>query len=221
MIKLAILDFDDTLCLTEEACFYIENQIAVEMGHSPMSRDVHKKNWGKPLDVAIQERIPGVDQKEFMNRIGKAIEMNVKNGKMDSIPTHNYKALDLVKKSGKRLAVLTSRTFGEMRHLLELKHPINDKIEKIYHKDNSKFIKPDPRAFDQILHDFNVSPAEAVYIGDAVTDAIASKEAGLHFVAVLESGLRSKKEFEDKKVDFFAPTFVDAISYVLNYKRIN
>ncbi len=28
MIKLVLIDFDDTLCLTEKACFRIENDVA-------------------------------------------------------------------------------------------------------------------------------------------------------------------------------------------------
>lgn len=46
MIKAVIFDFDDTICLTEELCFHLENRIAQEMGYKPMTHEAHKKNWG-------------------------------------------------------------------------------------------------------------------------------------------------------------------------------
>lgn len=214
MIKAVIIDFDDTLCMTEEACFVIENIVAQEMGFPPMTRDHHRMNWGKPLGEAIKERIPGIDAPEFMRRIAIYIEKHAGEGILDSVQEKNLKTLDEMIASGKKLAILTSRTYGEVKHLLEEQHPLNKRMEKIYHKDNSDFLKPDPRVFDKILAELAVAPSEAVYIGDAVTDAIAAKEAGLHFIAVMESGLRTKEDFSGKPVDFFANSFTEVVSCV-------
>ncbi|MGB4759594.1 MAG: hypothetical protein WBP26_06080 [Candidatus Saccharimonadales bacterium] len=65
MIKAVIIDFDDTLCLTEEACFNLENETLQRMGRKPMSRDIHKNTWGQPLYDAIRLRSPGVDADKF------------------------------------------------------------------------------------------------------------------------------------------------------------
>ena len=116
---------------------------------------------------------------------------------------------------GKRLAILTSRSLSEMRHLLHESHPINQKIEKIYHQENSEYLKPDPRVFNQVIDYFDVLPSECVYIGDTVSDAAAAKGAGTHFIAVLESGLKRKKDFDGQNVDFFADKFPDILKYVL------
>jgi phosphoglycolate phosphatase len=215
MIKVVIIDFDDTLCLTEEACFHLENAVAEEMGFQPMSREVHKANWGQPLDIAIPVRVPGIDVPHFMEKLSVRLEQYVHEGKVDSIQDKNLEALDELLASGRRLAILTSRTYGEAKHLLDTNHPLNQRMEKIYHKDNSDFHKPDPRVFDKILADFEVAPHEAVYVGDAVTDAIAAKEAGLHFIAVLESGLRTPDDFSGKCVDLFVNSFTDVVPYLL------
>jgi phosphoglycolate phosphatase-like HAD superfamily hydrolase len=58
---------------------------------------------------------------------------------------------------------------------------------------------------------------ECVYVGDAVTDAIAANGAGMHFIAVLESGLRQKEDFKKVRVDFFAKKFSDTVSYLKRY----
>jgi phosphoglycolate phosphatase len=216
MIKIVILDFDDTLCLTEEACFKIENEIAAEMGFSPMNRYTHQKNWGLPIRKAIAERIPGINVDEFIKRQEKVVADYSKNGKLDAITEINLKTLDELKKNGKKIAILTSRSLPEVRHLLHKAHPLNNRIEKIYHKDNSKYLKPDSRVFDQILHHFNVRPEECVYVGDNISDAIASKGAGLYFIAVLENGLLTKEDFKDKRVDFFADNFSNIADYILD-----
>lgn len=72
MIKLVALDFDDTLAMTEEATFQMENETARRMGYPPMTREAHKKNWGKPLEEAIVERFPGINPEEFMRKLYEA-----------------------------------------------------------------------------------------------------------------------------------------------------
>ncbi len=216
MIKLVLLDFDDTLCLTEETAFVVENEVAKAMGHAPMTRAAHQKNWGDLLEIAITERIPGIDAKEFMSKLGGYIKRFIENGTLDAIRTENIRTLQTLRAKGKRVAILTSRSLPEITHLMLPSHPLSAHIEQFYHKDNSRHLKPDPRTFEQALIDFAVLPDEAVYVGDAVTDAVAAKGAGLHFIAVLESGLRKRAEFEDEKVDFFAPKFTDIATYILH-----
>lgn len=65
MIDVVVLDLDDTLCLTEEACFEMENEILRKMGRAEMARDIHISTWGKPLYEAILLRSPGVDLERF------------------------------------------------------------------------------------------------------------------------------------------------------------
>lgn len=215
MIKLVILDFDDTLALTEESFFHIENHIAEKLGFLPMTREAHQKNWGKPVKEAIVERIPGVDPEMFMKLHKELLPKFVAEMKADVVSQRNIDTLKKIKDNGKHLAILTSRTFHEAIHLLDENHHINKWIEKIYHSDNLKYLKPDPRVFNEALSEFQVKPQEAVYVGDSISDGISSKGAGLHFIALLESGLRKKTDFESINVDFFANTFPDILNYVI------
>ncbi len=215
MIKVVIFDFDDTLCLTEEACFNFENEIAKNMGFPPMTRSVHQKSWGIPLVEAIVERIPGIDVDEFMKRQKKSFSNYMLEGNFDKVSEENLKVLDKLKKAGKKLAILTNRDFSDVRHLLHEKHPLSSKIEAFYHKDNVDYIKPDPRVFNNVLYKFDVTPRDCAYVGDALGDCIAAKGAGMHFIAVLESGIRTRKYFADHEVDFFADKFVDIVDYIL------
>jgi len=214
MIKLVIIDFDDTLSLTEGAFFDIENQIAKEMGFPAMVQEAHQKNWGVPIRKAITQRIPGIDPDIFLKKLIESLPGFVAAGKVDTINGRNVETLDLLKKEGKCLAILTSRTEQESKHLLDENHHINKWVEKIYHADNLNYLKPDPRAFAQCLADFSVGPKEAIYIGDSILDGLSAKGAGLHFIALLESGLRSKEDFKSVSVDFFANTFPEITNYI-------
>jgi beta-phosphoglucomutase-like phosphatase (HAD superfamily) len=49
MIKAVILDLDDTVCLTEEACWNLENETLAAIGRAPIPRELHKATWGKKM----------------------------------------------------------------------------------------------------------------------------------------------------------------------------
>lgn len=209
MITTVVIDFDDTLCLTEAACFELENETLTRIGREPMSRDIHIATWGKPLFEAILERSPGVDVEEFKRAYHPIIQEYTESGKLDAIPAQNFVALDTLTEQGYNLMILTSRTLVEVTHLLEPDHGLTSRIKKFYHKDNTQFHKPDPRVFDELLQENDLTPNECVYVGDSLSDAVATKSAGMHFVACLESGLREKQDFNEHNVDEFINTFAE------------
>lgn len=214
MIQAVIIDFDDTLCLTEAACFAMENATLAALGREAMPRDIHINTWGQPLFDAITIRSPGVDVVAFKETYQSVIAEYVGSGKLDSIPPENYEALDKLIVMGKTLFVLTSRTHSELEHMLEPDHLLASRIEAFYYKDNTQFHKPDPRVFDELLAAHNLAPQDCVYVGDSVSDAIASKRAGLHFIASLESGLRQQSDFEGEQVDGFIDYFPEVVTAV-------
>ena len=219
MIKAVILDFDDTLCLTEEACFSMENEALQSMGRPVMPREVHKANWGKPLFVAIQERSPGIDIDAFRQAYEPINIRYAAEGLLDKIPEENYEVMDELITMGKQLVVLTSREHGELKHLLEPDHLLASRVATFYYKDNMQFHKPDPRAFAHIEHEHGWKPEECVYVGDSVSDAMAANGAGLRLIISLQSGLRDRGEFADYQVDKFIGMFPEIVSAVQSLDR--
>lgn len=217
MLKLVLLDFDDTLCLSEESCFHFENKIAQSMGFSPMSRTIHQITWGQNLKDAILERIPGIDNEEFMRRFEASVPQAIQDGLFDSVPERNLEVLDKLKQAEKKIAILTSRSLGEVEHLLHQKHPLHRRVDAFYHSDNVEHLKPDPRVFNNALYQFNVLPRECIYIGDSPSDAVAAKGADMHFIAVLESGLRTKEDFSQQEIDLYVDKFTDILPYILSH----
>lgn len=216
MIKLVLLDFDDTLCLSEESCFHFENDIAKTMGFAPMSRDIHRTTWGQHLQESIIERIPGIDANEFMQRFEKQVPQAIAQGRFDSVPKENLEILEKIKEEGKKIVIITSRSLIEVKAIMDSSHPLSSRIDKFYHRDNLDHMKPDPRVFNKALYEFDVMPIESVYVGDTLKDGFAAKNAGMDFIAVLESGLIPRYAFKNAniQVDYFAEKFTDILPYI-------
>lgn len=209
MIEAVIIDFDDTLCLTEEACYGLENETLRRLGREPMNRDIHRSTWGQPLYDAIQVRSPGVDADKFWEIMPTVHEEFIGNGQIDVVTEENLQTLDKLARLGKKLMILTSRTELEMKHLLAPSHHLADRIAHFYHKNNMAYHKPDPRAFEVIERDHGLKPEQCVYVGDSPSDAAAAKGARLHFVASLESGIRTEDDFSAYPVDGYIYRFTD------------
>lgn len=184
------------------------------MGREPMTRDIHLSTWGKPLFEVIKTRSPGVDVEAFKAAYHPVIAEYIRSGRLDAIPEANYEALDKLIAMGKLLMVLTSRTHGELKHMLEPDHLLASRVQAFYYRDVMEYHKPDPRAFDILLRDHNLKPESCAYVGDSLSDAAAAHSRGIHFIASLESGLRQREDFKPEQVDRFIyrfPEVVDAM----------
>jgi HAD superfamily hydrolase (TIGR01549 family) len=209
MVKAVVIDFDDTLCLTEAATFELENAALKLLGNKPQTRDIHKQTWGQPLFEIITTRSPGVDVPRFRELIQEMLPLWVAEGKIDTITPESIEILDQLLNDGKDLYILTSRTHSEVRHLLEPDNDLASRIKAFYYRDVMEFHKPDPRAFNEVLRDNSLAMTDCVYVGDSPSDAMAAKQAGLHFIASLESGVRTEKDFAALPVDKFISTFTE------------
>jgi phosphoglycolate phosphatase len=220
MIEAVIYDVDDTLCSTEAAAFELENHVLVQMGRIPMEREIHIETWGRPLEEAIALRSPGVDMDTFVALYSETVPQRVASGLLDVIPEASYQSLDRLKAAGKLGVIVTSRAQFELQHMLDAAHPLATRIADFYHKGNTAYHKPDPRVFDELFAKYDqLSPERCVYVGDSVTDAQAANEAGLLFVASLESGLRSREDFADYKVAAFIGRFAEIADTVFDIER--
>lgn len=195
--------------MTEESCFDLENETLARLGLQPMSRQIHKETWGQPLFEVIKQRSPGVDVKQFQTLLPEVHSEFIRNGRIDIVSEENLRTMDELAQIGKQLMILTSRTFVEVQHMLEPEHHISGRVAAYYHKDNTGYVKPDPRVFDVIERDHGLKPSECVYVGDSPSDAAASNGAGMVFIASLESGIRTREEFSAYNVAAFIQKFTD------------
>ncbi|MEV4756664.1 HAD hydrolase-like protein [Micromonospora sp. NPDC049559] len=214
MIRAVVIDVDDTLCLTEAVCFELENEVLARIGRPPMPRAVHLSTWGQPLLDAMPRRSPGVDLGDFATAYHVVLQEYVANGRLDVVASENLDALDRLALAGRSVMLLTSRTGAEVAHLLAPDHVLAGRLRAIYHRDNTRFGKPDGRAFDELLSAARLSPGQCVYVGDSPTDAQAANAAGVRFIACMQSGVRRRGDFGAYRVDAFVDAFPDVVEAV-------
>jgi HAD superfamily hydrolase (TIGR01662 family) len=207
MIKLILVDFDDTLCLSEAACFRVENEIAGKLGFAPMTRKVHQSNWGKPLKDAIVERIPGINADAFMALFAEVSRKYILEGTFDHVSEENLNVLRALRQKGYKVVVLTSRQHEEVEYLISDTSPLMPILDGFFYLERNKYKKPDPRVFLLPENTFNVPFSEMVYVGDAFMDVQWCRAAGVHFIASVESGLRTVEDFKKLGALWFISTF--------------
>ncbi|GAA0461560.1 hypothetical protein Ade02nite_16120 [Paractinoplanes deccanensis] len=195
------------MCLTEAASFELENEVLAQMGRPPMSRAVHLATWGELLLNAMPLRSPGLDLARFAELFPAAHQRYLAAGRLDVIPPENLRALDLLVEQGRTVLLLTSRAEAEVRHLLEPDHVLAGRVTGAYHQGNTRFRKPDPRAFDELLAETGFAPGQCVYVGDSPGDAVAAGGAGIRFIACLQSGVRRLADFDPRHVTAAVDTF--------------
>lgn len=214
MAKLLLFDIDGTLFINEGVCWLMENEVALSLGLSPAPRGAYRASWHQPTKRRRAINYPVANQKIFSDRFEEMFCERFKKKQMDALSGATIMTLEILKKRRNKLSVLTSRHFRDMVHLTGKDSQFGALFDGIYHSNNVKYGKPDPRVFDGPLRDFNTEPYEAVYVGDTVADGICAKQAGLGFVAVLAEGVSVRADFEGVAVDFFADKFEDILDYL-------
>ncbi|WP_308285545.1 HAD family hydrolase [Actinoplanes hulinensis] len=220
MIRAVIIDVDDTLCMTEAASFVLENEVLAAMGRPPMTRELHLATWGDPLLEAMPKRSPGLDLDVFGPLFQTTMERYVAEGRLDVIPEENLRALDALIEADRSVLLLTSRAESEVRHMLEPGHAVASRVSGAYHRGNTRYGKPDPRAFDELLAHTGLSPAQCVYVGDSPGDAVAAGGAGMAFIACMQSGVRRLEDFDDRHVTAAIDAFPEVVPVVERLSRI-
>jgi beta-phosphoglucomutase-like phosphatase (HAD superfamily) len=89
-----------------------------------------------------------------------------------------------------------------------------DKFLSIHGADTVPAPKPEPDGLYQICKELNVSPANAVYIGDSPTDALAADAAGMPSIGVTW-GSHSEESVRNSRFTYVATT-VDELEALLN-----
>ena len=203
MIKAVIFDFDDTLSMTSGSNNMLTNKALVAMGREPMSMEEHQKTVGDPLKVTLANHYPGLDLEEFMLHLNKERGAELAKGQIENVSPEGLNAMDELARQGKQLMIVSSRREEGFWNLMDRTHHLGSRISHFYHMGNNPYHKPDPRVFEIIEKEHGLKPSECVYVGDTLNDAAAATGAGLHFIASLESGILSQKDYADYKVDAF------------------
>ncbi len=218
-IKAVINDIDGNLTMTEEVCWRLENGIFQAMDVAPMTHELHMHTRGMKVGDAVEARSQGkADLEKFWQLYPGHYQQFIESGQFDITP-EVHTVLQEIRSMGLQHFVLSSRNYVEMKHFLDATNPLSVLVDAFYYQDNMQYHKPDPRAFAHIEEEHGLKPAECVYVGDQPGDAAAAKGAGLHFIANLEEGLRTREDFADYPVDAFINRFTELPEAIMELER--
>ena len=89
-----------------------------------------------------------------------------------------------LKKKGKIIGIVTNREYENVMNMISKDQRMQGVVSSIITCDKVKFLKPDPEPIKKCLEELHLEPSEAVYIGDAKNDMVASERANVDFICV-------------------------------------
>lgn len=193
-IKAVLFDHDDTLIGTIASRWAQHKYIARTFYHKELSDAEIIKHWGKPFPELICELYDTDNVQEALAH-NQASRDNYSEPLFEGV----IPMLQKLKDTGRLTGIVTAASRSDFEQDLDRLHIPRDLIDYTQTADDTSYHKPDPRVFTPVLSWLkarDISPSEAMYIGDGLHDMKAALGAGFNFIGV-ETGLVTAKEFQD------------------------
>lgn len=214
----AIIDLDGTMLHTAPDFHVAINRMRAELDLPSLEMATVTDLVGKGTENLIQ-RVLGIDLpvEEVGSRFAKALASYQRhyaeiNGKYVTMYPGVREGLDALQAKGLHLACVTNKPMAFTIPLLE-KVDLRRYFEVIYGGDSLPKKKPDPYPFLQVCQDFEISPSQAVAVGDSSNDARAARAAGCHVLNV-PYGYNHGQPIQEVDSDGIVSTLLDAANLI-------
>ena len=187
-----VFDMDDTLIKTFEIKLRQHKHFARECYGFDLAEDEFRKYWGQPFHIFLEGLYGHVDDVE------RAHSEYIKLSHLFPVELQEdtLSVLDGLHGAGKKLGIVTA-TAREvaLRDLTPVGFPFG-RLHKLQTSDDTLVHKPDPGVFAPMLEALKGAGVREgiLYVGDALTDYYAARDAGLDFVGVT-TGLVTAEQF--------------------------
>ena len=209
MLKVILFDWDGTCHNSISKIIHCYEYTIKTLGYVP-DWENKKRHLGEPIDVFAKSACPenptgywDVYMKKYMSLPEAPLYEGTKEA---LLKLKKYFILSLV--TGKPKV----NTYSCLKNV-----GVEDVFDYIVCPEDCPLPKPDPAPLKMALNHYNIEPREAVYIGDAVNDIRASKNAGVSVIGVTWGGL-NREEMEGESPDYIADTWQEVIDICLSLK---
>lgn len=192
--RAVLFDLDDTLVSTSSVKWAHHKAVAKQFYSIDLTDDVLAKHWGMPPEPMMAIFYQNSDTPENMMKANLSLE--------DQFQKKLLVGADDVVRSllanGVEVGVITSTVHHLAQRDLERTGFPVDKFFLLQGSDDEPTHKPDPHVFDaalKILDAKGIKPEQTLYVGDALMDYFAARDAGLGFLGVT-TGLVTQEQFE-------------------------
>ncbi|MFV2058888.1 MAG: D-glycero-beta-D-manno-heptose 1,7-bisphosphate 7-phosphatase [Thiohalomonadales bacterium] len=170
----------------------------------------------KPLIILDRDGVINFDSDAYIKTVEEFIPIP---GSLEAIATLNkagYRVVVVTNQSGIARGYYNVETLQSMhKKLTSLLDALGGKIEKIYYcphgpTDGCECRKPKPGMLQQALRDMQSNAANAIMIGDSISDLAAAEAAGVSACLVSTGkGERSSKQITQQKIYSHVAVYTD------------
>lgn len=205
-IKAVVFDMDGTLLDSMELIYRAFEDVLKNNGN-PKSRNEIASVTGLPVPAMYKMLAPQLDELKMEKQHHAHHENNMH---LLAVYKHAYELLDYLKHKGIKLAIFTG--FDKKTHdrlkTVDLGRYFDSVVECTRYKQH----KPNPEGIYVAMKDFSIqSASEIIYVGDAVVDIEAGKNAGVALTIGVSHGFANKTELVNAHADYV----VDSLSELL------
>jgi phosphoglycolate phosphatase-like HAD superfamily hydrolase len=192
--KAVIFDLDDTLLKTAVVKWAHHKAVAKQFYGIDLTDEVLAEHWGKPFEPMMAIFYQNADTPENMLKANLSLE-----GKYQKeVQKDGLNVVNALLAANVEVGVVTS-ILGHLarKDLSRLGFPV-EKFFILQGADDAPAHKPDPTVFDaafELLKGRGIASNEIVYVGDALMDYYASRDAGIDFIGVT-TGSISQEQFK-------------------------
>lgn len=218
MFRLIIFDFDGVLALSNEAHVEAARRALDKAGvRRDVPQDELTSHFGKPYKVILKLMMGDEYSKEKLD-LAYEYHHDIIHSQwfLENIkPVPGLREfLQKLKGDGMKLAIATGNERSFLDRTMDYLN-LDGLFDLTLCAEDVENSKPAPDIVLKAVEFFQVDKGDALFVGDAKSDILAAKGAGVTSVAVL-SGVLDKEGAEELKPDFIVDDILDIYSITVN-----
>lgn len=223
MIKAIIFDVGGTLVKTAEAILEALTRALREHGIEFKDKEKVVNVFGqgqlKNVQAAVETSYSGTDLHEKIARCYTSFQKIFPRQVIShfQIIPHVVEELDVLKKQGVKLAVLTGFNQQETEFFLD-KMKLRPYFDIVLSAEDIVRHRPDPRGLLLAMEKLGLPKEECLYVGDAWVDIRFARNAGVK-VAAVKTGAQDNILLEQEGPDYLVEDFRELTMLVSNLNR--
>lgn len=218
-IKGVIFDLDGTLIDSLETYIQALNQGIQRFNLAPVSKEelASLLNKAVPLEQIIQQLFPTQfkDREERLDCIKEIVKAYQKLEQNVSLKPGAAQVLSSLKEMGLKVGIVTGRTTSGEQKWLELRRLNIDQFIDVVITGADAERKPAPEGIIKCAQELGLSTEECVFVGDAQSDIITGKAAGVMTIAI-STGVAQEGTLSQERPDAIVDSLAELLSQIRN-----